>query len=664
MSLMDTYCWNACRGTDITFLNDINACMEVCLQNQNKIVAEILHQMIVSFADEIAGTTWEYRMYVAYVLLGLLAYSLRDWLGYPFTYAYYNHYADTVSLETRTLIPVGCVVYDAEGPKLPISIGGKRYFVRTSQIYIPCSRNNPESSENRGYVDIDEMAIPTSSAIYNKDLPNCMAHLICGDIKEPGSMKVIGGVSRIDHGLLTCHHVWRELDGREVYIRGLTGKTVLFNPNWPIYFESEDLDVIVVEVPQACWSVLGVSKAELKPALNGALISLSGYDENGMRMTTKGRMSKDKGPFRFTHTASSRPSWSGSPIMFNKTIVGMHLGARPSGNVNRGVSLNLLLDVDESDVTSKESMYREIFSDQGDEEWPRGKRGPTEHENRLAEQQLGRVVFRVKFRDAPKLVSVELSGGYSITDKGLVEGNWADSEFDLDQERDDSGDVFESGEGLAAPVKTEATKLQSEINEAYAASEKLKQESGIGLDKRPDFLISTPPASVVTVPKQELPLTSGMSSEVMTPSSTQSGAPMPSKSALKRQRQKVKLLKELEDSPNVMILREGVDYSIIPGPQPGPMLSTPASVFKSTREPKARMPPTSSERKPHVTFLKTTPEPISPPTSILLKNSGVKLDLKTGRVATPVRSASMESPRRLFVPSSGRLSNKAPQDSR
>lgn len=64
------------------------------------------------------------------------------------------------------------------------------------------------------------------------------------------------------------------------------------------------------------------------------------------------------------HTASSRPSFSGAPILTKKGVVGVHLGASTVQGKNRAVSLDFLLTEENDDSSysnSEGSMWRERF---------------------------------------------------------------------------------------------------------------------------------------------------------------------------------------------------------------------------------------------------------------------------------------------------------------
>jgi len=129
---------------------------------------------------------------------------------------------------------------------------------------------------------------------------------------------------------------------------------VPIDPDWlaSYYSSHHALDIIGIEVPNGVWSYLGVTvaKPDYKPP-EKCSVRLYGFD--GPKPAMAMGLAKSGRGFGLVHTASTEAGWSGTPLMRNGKVVGMHRGSCPSGTSNIGSLLQPLLLCEESFDQSK-----------------------------------------------------------------------------------------------------------------------------------------------------------------------------------------------------------------------------------------------------------------------------------------------------------------------
>jgi len=141
--------------------------------------------------------------------------------------------------------------------------------------------------------------------------------------------------------LLTATHVWEHNDlslvgpgNKMVSLKDLACKEVLDSP-------SDQYDFTFVRVPPSVWAVLGVKALDMgmEDTLGSkSAVELYGPDELGTFCRTNGSMTEAARPWIMEHTASTRPGWSGTPILSGGLVVGVHCeGSATEGKPNQGV---------------------------------------------------------------------------------------------------------------------------------------------------------------------------------------------------------------------------------------------------------------------------------------------------------------------------------------
>jgi hypothetical protein len=172
----------------------------------------------------------------------------------------------------------------------------------------------------------------------------------------------------------TAGHVWKEFtrQGDKFSIEA-NGTTVpLEIANYKLAFYSKVCDVVLFYPPQTLWSVLRVKSISSAPYVKGKQIMVVGY-KNGKLTTSFGSVFGERdGGFGLTHYASTLKGYSGTPMIHQGKMVGVHLASNGIDS-NLGVSC-VWLHFKENGVSSDE--YYEGFDARSYEivsELPRGK---------------------------------------------------------------------------------------------------------------------------------------------------------------------------------------------------------------------------------------------------------------------------------------------------
>lgn len=272
-----------------------------------------------------------------------------------------------------------------------------------------------------------ESLVPSSPTFIldsNND-PGCQVFLSNGK-------SIVGSGSRVKYNgatcLLTAAHVWNGRSENLYVIK--RGKMIKVEPNWKIVrgASHDDLDFMLIDVPQAVWSELHVQAAPMLPLTRATQVSITGGDVSTKLIVSYGEAVIDpKRPHIIHHKCSTAPRWSGAPIMSKGSIVGVHLGtAKPE--VNRGCNVALLL-------SCKQETYYEGFN---------------YHELELEDMDETEMQYMTEYRDIATGDTVVLAPrGYSTRDlleieKSFKMPRWSAYEDETPEEFYDANrDVFQ-----------------------------------------------------------------------------------------------------------------------------------------------------------------------------------------------------------------------------
>lgn len=158
--------------------------------------------------------------------------------------------------------------------------------------------------------------------------------------------RVIGVGSRVriegETYLLTAAHVLAShRDGRIELGKGLL--RLPFARDWKMvsYSRIMDLDYALVRVPPTVWSLLQVGCIDMGRATAG-LVTIYGYGIDGEVYNSTGILEKSK-EFRLKHYASTEPGYSGSPLIYNGKVVGVHTGHSADRTHNEATTAAIIM---------------------------------------------------------------------------------------------------------------------------------------------------------------------------------------------------------------------------------------------------------------------------------------------------------------------------------
>lgn len=237
--------------------------------------------------------------------------------------------------------PIGCD-FAANLVYLPVYHGGKELRVPLSLEMLGGLQIAPPKGPAK------EMTIPVSSYNEATKLPKGVVKIFDGDeVRGMGSRITIGRSSY----LVTSRHV---LTGcvSTVYVGTETRKMPVDRNEFKM-LPVEGVDLAIVELPASMWSVLGVTALKTKSPAVGNVIQAFG-DVNGKLAFSTGQVNSFN-KLLGVHAASTTPGWSGTPLMNEGMVIGVHVGH--NGKLNEFVRVHEIVSIiaklfDESPVGS------------------------------------------------------------------------------------------------------------------------------------------------------------------------------------------------------------------------------------------------------------------------------------------------------------------------
>lgn len=173
--------------------------------------------------------------------------------------------------------------------------------------------------------------------------------------------------------LVTAAHVLNEAKQYDLHIR-VGNRTFPVDREWKLklFSSQESLDFAFLEVPDGVWAVLGVKALVLG---NLSLAKVRGVSLYGFSATRDPQVSYGTASatpsrlFRIHHDCWSAKGYSGSPLIADGKVIGIHTGAKPTGPaLNEATSFAVLKDY----MRSKESEQKsETWSENQDDEFDR-----------------------------------------------------------------------------------------------------------------------------------------------------------------------------------------------------------------------------------------------------------------------------------------------------
>jgi len=259
--------------------------------------------------------------------VGIFFFSLKQMIwGIRYFWSYLHpHVVGSLDLDTPEVR--GALKHDSNGPYLFAYVAGKPVMVRMEKGLSGASLESAMAGSNFTPVD----AVPKGIVYFY--------------IKS--TKKIIGMGSRIKMGsktyLLTAAHVLDDLTAYPEEDRFIgSGTTIIKMEAWSnfIYSGSSDFDLVCMDVPMTVWTTLGCSALSMGPTNRVNAVRLFGLRDGQWCMTMGKSRASSEEVFCLEHDASTDNAWSGTPIIANNVVVGVHQGSMVAANF--GISLEIL----------------------------------------------------------------------------------------------------------------------------------------------------------------------------------------------------------------------------------------------------------------------------------------------------------------------------------
>jgi len=211
-----------------------------------------------------------------------------------------------------------------------------------------------------------EMAIPGKIPQSVPKLPDGLVSLRVGT-------QIVGMGFRMSFNrstyLVTATHVLDNARAYDLLMVG-NGQTHPVERSWKVALQSKasQLDITMLCVPQAVWSVLQVKALTLGAVSSQVVraVKVYGYSKLGKPQYDFGDAVANKNSlFSLTHTSWTQPSYSGSPLIADGKVLAVHTGASPSGPAsNKATSLACLLTFLRKETPWKGDAWSEISQEE------------------------------------------------------------------------------------------------------------------------------------------------------------------------------------------------------------------------------------------------------------------------------------------------------------
>lgn len=171
--------------------------------------------------------------------------------------------------------------------------------------------------------------------------------------------------------LLTANHVWHGRTPKLCIAKA--GRVADVDFSWPIVYgcDHHQVDFVMVRVPDAVWTKLGVKAATLDLCEQSQVVSVYGGQSSMKLNVGTGWCKPREKKYLVEHTCPTTAGWSGAPLYRNGKVVAVHLGSLQEGVTNRGVNVGLLLGLTQetwhSEVSYNPFDYEDMDLRKGEE---------------------------------------------------------------------------------------------------------------------------------------------------------------------------------------------------------------------------------------------------------------------------------------------------------
>ncbi|APG75902.1 hypothetical protein 1 [Hubei sobemo-like virus 2] len=280
-----------------------------------------------------------------------------------------------------------------------------------------------------------EMAQPSSVVVPAQE---AFTKKILKITDREGNVRGLG--FRWENYLVTAYHVYESVKNEECDVSPVPSTQGFPLSQFSALTYSPKLDFIVLKVdkPEMVWAKIGVSKMSLKTPAPNTPFKVIGKQNNSWNSST-GFLRAAHGDLKIKHNATTTKGYSGSPLLSDGKVVGLHLGAANPTNYCLDLSFLPLLFQEGVESEEKQGRYHKFvdsreYQDHADfkVEWEERRKEERDedytyglvHNKRFIEMR-----YRKSFGDATIVNASEETTRNFFNNKALPAGvRWADED--------------------------------------------------------------------------------------------------------------------------------------------------------------------------------------------------------------------------------------------
>jgi len=260
----------------------------------------------------------------------------------------------------------GKLCESVDGPYIEIEFAGQRVRVRAEPNIIRAVQKSPVLGKLKDE-ESPEMAVRSSIVTILSETPGFTAHPSLMSLRNERD-ELFGLCSRIKYGKST-----KIVMAKHSYLlmKASGGKVSLENRGRVHLMSPEDFvpilgttvgDVQIVSIPDHILAALQVRAMKTRMVKGNPTVRVYGFDPLGRFFVSTGQMTGSSTVFRNNHTCTTYPGCSGSPLIVDQTIVGVHCAALKQKGVNIATSCFWARDEITNESWTTEGDWTEDFN--------------------------------------------------------------------------------------------------------------------------------------------------------------------------------------------------------------------------------------------------------------------------------------------------------------
>lgn len=294
--------------------------------------------------------------------------------------------------------------------------------------------------------------------------------------------------------LLTATHVVRNLDDSCRLVCLDNDRSVPMDRSWKLSASSPStsFDIMLIEIPDYVWASLGVKALSVRPLVAASAVFVTGVSPAGEVLTSSGTANPLAHFGYASHTASTFPGFSGTPLISKNCVMGVHTGASRDRMDNLATAIDILIDSKESPVSGKKWRREEAeeeyeLDDDADNRLVRKKERRYVQDMRNDSIVIGDQRIRIR-SDEDRAYTVQVDA-LEYTGPNV---SWAD--YDDEEEWDSDWEGFQNpSSGRSTPQETGSTGSDSRSDSMSGRRPRSRKRRGASLSR------SASPESLVEV---------------------------------------------------------------------------------------------------------------------------------------------------------------------